>query len=323
MGRFLPVARDRARQTSQQAYGALAPFGAGLWFPVYRDGVFIPQVSARHRIQVVGGGAHGDYPGQSSSFASLISATGGGVAAGLSGGAGGIGIGGEFQASGGRGGDGVAVVSSGQTSSFGGGGGGAGSPLGHGGRGADALALPGASEIRQSGKAGAGGAVGRSATSPLSATDNSGASAFDAGLNAHGLEDAEPANAAPRRHLFDGFNGGCGRWASSPRSVIHAGSGAGGVGVAWESAMLDPSMGGVGGGGGGGHMASDGGFPRTGAGSLLGGGGGGYGPGGDRPLGGGGGGGYAWGVFDLIAGAEYPIIVAGGLGAPGVVIVEW
>ncbi|HBY42989.1 MAG TPA: hypothetical protein DEH03_04770, partial [Brevundimonas sp.] len=81
--------------------GRLPLFGHGLFQPYTRSGVFtVPDDIYRLRVRVIGGGA-GQEAAQSSSFGALLSATGGQPGAGTLGGAGGIGVGGDFRADGG------------------------------------------------------------------------------------------------------------------------------------------------------------------------------------------------------------------------------
>lgn len=122
--------------------GSLGIFGAGRFQIFFGSGTFkVPAGVSKIRVRVVGagggGGATSQYTsiiplaGGATSFGSLISATGGSPGQNINGvnagGAGGVGVGGDFQANGGNGGGGVGAGYAGN------GGGAAGSQLGKGG----------------------------------------------------------------------------------------------------------------------------------------------------------------------------------------------
>lgn len=259
--------------------GYMGEFGSGLWRVFSENGTFtVPAGVSKIRVRVVGAGggrgnggvggggggggyAHGVFtvtPGQSfpvtvgiggnqvdggaSSFGALISATGGKKGNHLppyNGGDGGIGVGGDFQASGGKGGTGDGSVNPKA------GGGAAGSQLGDGGNGGDWV-----SGASTSGGGGVGGGKGgNTAGSP-----GGGGSPFGNAILTTPAPDiiggissgvANPINAVIR-FPFDGFTGGGG---SNGKPA-----GIGGGGYASEQ----PGVGGGGGqgGGGGGQVLS-------------------------------------------------------------------
>ncbi len=308
--------------------GRLPLFGHGLFQPYTRSGVFtVPDDIYRLRVRVIGGGA-GQEAAQSSSFGALLSATGGQPGAGTLGGAGGIGVGGDFRADGGAGGPG-----------FRSGGGAAGSELGVGGRGGDGG--PSAT-----GSGGGGGGVGGHRGG--SGVDNAapragggGGSPIEAGQDASLSETAgmtlggaditgrfhgyHNAGAFALAHLLDGFVGGGGMGMTGGGSRA-GGSGSGGGGCysrATSGAQVPAGRGGFCGGGGGagsnGGPAGVGGVcwpdtdgpPTTNTAlsilyeARIGG-----GMGGTNARAGGGGGGYARGEFDVLPGQQFPVTVA-------------
>lgn len=301
--------------------GQLPLFGSGhalIFYPGNGVVDFVPR-TIRHRIRVLGGGASGLLDGQSSSFANLISATGGKKSNGLVGGVGGLGVGGDFQASGGAGGAGV---DEGDYKRAGGGGGGAGSQLGVGGAGGAGRAKGG------EGAGGGGGAVGgRKGADGSSAGGGFGSSVFS-----FGTSDAPGSGLLGGGNIVTGaplelpyfFFIGAGASGSTP-----AGSGGGGCGGN-RTIVSNTTLGGtagVMGGGSGGGGCSVGGSGDSSA-CLFGGGQGGSLSWGG--LGGGGGGGFAMGEFDLAVDQPYAVTVAqriqsqpGCVTSGGLVIVEW
>ena len=320
------------------ASGAAALARIGGLLPLYGTGevrvffagdgplTFVPK-AVRHRIRVFGGGASSLADGQSSSFASLISATGGKAPAGLAGGLGGQGIGGDFQANGGRGGAGLNL---GSGRYAGGGGGAAGSQLGAGGDGGDADPYNSGAIVGAGGGGGAiGGNRGGNGSATLGRGGGYGASVYSRatpdlpGLNLHGEAGALPSTglAIP---MLQFVGGGAGA------SIYTAGSGAGGHGAnrtvnggrSWTGG--DAGWGG----GGGGTASSTASTPqmRGGRGRY----GGGMGGGVPAGAGGGGGGGFAMGEFDLTVGQSYVVTLAQAVlsetdveTSSGIVIVEW
>lgn len=253
--------------------GYMGEFGNGLWRIFNENGTFVvPANVSKIRVRVVGAGggrgtggvggggggggyAHGEFnvaPGQSfavtvgvggsqidggsSSFGALISATGGKKGNHLSpynGGDGGVGVGGDFQASGGKGGTGD---SSGSPRC---GGGAAGSQLGDGGTGGNFVSgtltsggggVGGGKGGDTAGAAGGGGSPFGNATLSIPAPDIIGG--ISSGI-------ANPISAVIR-FPFDGFTGGGGSSGKLP--------GPGGGGYAGDL----PGLGGGGGQGGGG-----------------------------------------------------------------------
>lgn len=211
--------------------------------------------------------------GGTSSFGNLISATGGepGALAADFENEGGVGIGGDFQARGGRG-------SKVAPSHISGGGGAAGSQLGDGGHGGDYADGSG------NGSAGGGGICNDGGGRDSEGFDcTGGGSPFSPGdFNEYfgGVDltgdsyESNPINAV-LRFPFDGFTG-CGGRGNSSDETINGGIGGGGGGA--DSNVGEGGNGGVGAGGGGGYTIG-------GAGGLGGGGGAGRynygGPGGD------------------------------------------
>ena len=268
--------------------------GAGGGGGGYAHGIFAVAPGNTFPVTVGVGGTGSASPtsGGTSSFSTLISATGGAASSGSTAAAGGVGVGGTFQATGG---------SSGATGYSGGGA--AGSQLGNGGNGG---IYSGTSY------AGGGGGVGNgNGASSVSGTSMSGGGGSPFGPPAfvgQGSPDAlgnmaantalagvtapsgatNPINATVR-FLFDGFPGG------------------GGAGTAQTAASSNGGNGGIGGGGGGCYYSTSSAY--GGNGGIGGGGGGGY-NGGNGGMGGGGG-----------AGANASGIA--GNGGQGLVIVEW
>lgn len=260
--------------------GYMGEFGNGLWWTFSVSGKFVvPAGVSKLRVRVVGAGggrgtggvggggggggyAHGVFgvtagqsfvvtvgvggnsvDGGSSSFGALISATGGkkgNSSSPYNGGAGGVGVGGDFQSKGGKGG-------TGDSSGTPGGGGAAGSQLGDGGDGGDWI-----SGSNGGGGGGVGGGKGGNATgaaggggSPFgNATLSTPAPDIIGGISS-GV--ANPISAVIR-FPFDGFTGGGGSNGKSP--------GPGGGGYAGETPGLGGG-GGQGGGGGGQVLASN------------------------------------------------------------------
>lgn len=289
--------------------GQLPAFGTGRYRIFFVTENWTPPAGVtKVRARVHGGGGGITADAGSSSFGSLMSATGGKRGVGAVAGVGGVGVGGDFQASGGAGGAGA-----------GGGGGAAGSELGDGGTGGVADAT---------GNAGGGGAVGgKVGGNGGAAGPGAGASPVMAGpSNTNGLQYAPnirgmAASAAnttlePFNLPFPGFAfvGGGGVWGSNWLPARMAGTDGGGGcggGISNTSAPQGGGHGGVFGGGGGGNMSAASGMEGGQGGRLsderaIGG-----GFGGTKGRAGSGGGGYARGVFDnLAAGQPIPITVA-------------
>lgn len=291
--------------------GQLPIFGRGRYRVFLDGGSFTPLVSGPHRIRALGAGGDATVDGGTSSFANLLSATGGRKPSGLVGGLGGIGVGGSLNAAGGAGGAGVAEA--------GGGGGGAGSQLGDGGAGGAGFSYADNGTRRGGGGGGAVGgfkggvgAIGNplgggaspiaDAKGSLNAPGYTGRMGYSSGLE---LLDSW---AAP----YFQFTGGA---AQAPNGYAFGGQGGQGAtsynGQSGYFTSASGTNGGPGGGGGGG-VSSGGGHT-----SLRGG-----GQGGGQGLGGGGGGGFAMGVFDLDLAQTYGVTV-GASSAPGLIIVEW
>jgi hypothetical protein len=215
----------------------------------YAHGVFDVVPGASHAVVIGAAGAAGTSgsgagtAGGTSSFGSLISATGGqpgvNVSSGTAtGGAGGVGTGGDFQAKGGKGGDGTG-------SNVPGSGGAAGSQLGDGGTGAIANDTPG------------GGGVGGNQAGPCSAGSAFGPGGLHSDKRVGGPDVLGVFNTvegtlvenpilATCRFPFDVFTGAASYTASS-NAGARSGSGAGGPG---GGGSFVPSSGGHGGGGG-------------------------------------------------------------------------
>lgn len=306
--------------------GYLIPYGNGMYRTFFRSGTFIvpPGVtSIRIRVHGAGGAGGSNFvnytssAAETTSFGNLISATGGESGPGRSTSSGaspGIGVGGDFQSTGGRGG-------TNRDSSRGAGGGGAGSILGNGGSG-------GASTRVTSGP---GGGVSDSGD----ALSIRAGSAFG-GLDALGGKEIDPLNESEFvRFPMESFSGRGGYYiADSVSSTADGGSGGGGI--AWiysdstEQTIRTSGRPGPGGGGAGGVEFRNSGFDGG-----IGAGGGGA----DEPVGtsssdltlrnGGAGGGFAIGVFSVSPGDEYIVTVALGdnkgksKGGDGLVVVEW
>lgn len=235
----------------------------------YAHGVFTVTPGTNYTVTVPGATSV-KTNGGTASFGALISATGGAGGTGTASKAGGVGIGGDFQASGGASG---AIVMSG--------GGGAGSQLGNGGSSA---------AVNASG----GGGVGRGNSESLS-TQSGGGSPFGpsvyrgtgnigcgGGVDITGVSapsgthgSVNPSNVVIR-FPFDGFCGGGGGGGSavSASAGFHGGIGCGGGGGG-SSSSGQGGNGGVGGGGGGAFGQNTSGV--SGAGGIGGGGGSGLG----------------------------------------------
>lgn len=202
----------------------------------YAHGVFDVTPGATYSI-VVGARGSGGADGGTSSFGALISATGGkGSPAGSTvSAAGGVGVGGDFRASGGASG---AVAGSG--------GGGAGSQLGDGGASAAKLG---------SGGGGVSGnpSIGSGGASAFGSIPSQAGVSGDAGPDIRGRDTPNSANGfvnevnAVIRFPFDGFTGSGGSGTNSG-SAFHGGPGAGGGG---NNLNGGGGNGGIGGGGGG------------------------------------------------------------------------
>lgn len=310
--------------------GQLPIFGKGECALFFDQGPGVVQkfrapVAGKYRIRVFAGGGSSLADGQSSSFGSFMSATGGKAPSGLVGGAGGVGVGGDFRANGGAGGAGW----SGSGQSSGGGGGAAGSQLGVGGDGGAASATGQNGSVTGGGGGGAvGGKRGGDATtaggwgaSPFRAATNT-----SAGPNIHGTT-GQPATAPFVMPMF-AFTGGA-RFQGNVST--EAGQGAGGLGAGRTVGSQATYIGGNGqwgGGGGGGGWVNSGSIGWGGYSSFGGGQGG--SPLTTTALGGAGGGGFAMGVVTLAEGEEVNVVVASEItGAnqtatsAGIIIVEF
>lgn len=311
--------------------GQLPLFGTGQCALFFDQGPgtvqkFKAPVAGDYRIRVFGGGGSSLADGQSSSFGAFMSATGGKAPAGLVGGAGGVGIGGDFQASGGAGGLGYA---GGSNNLSGGGGGAVGTQLGVGGAGGAASATG------QGGSwtgGGGGGAVGGKKGGDATTAGGYGASAFraatdnSAGPNIHGTN-GQPATAPFVMPMF-AWTGG-----ANFEGLVgaEAGYGAGGLGagrIVGSQATYSGGRALWGGGGGGGGCVGGSNFGMGGTSSYGGGQGG--SPSTTTALGGAGGGGFAMGVITLAQGEEVNVIVATRIvgandtvAAGGIIIVEY
>lgn len=316
MGRFLSSAGAAALSAAVGDVllpGQLPPFGSGRIEVHAKSGDFIVPADVKQiRVRLVAGGA-GLIAGGSTSFGALLSATGGQPAVGAAPGAGGIGTGGDFRASGGPGGAG-----------FRGGGGASGSELGNGGAGGGGFGDLG----------GGGGAVGGKNGGAASTTINApggGASAKQHGntatlagnMSEGGLDFSTLASAGYNNtllafipHPLHAFIGSGGTGAGTG-SGGDAGSGAGGAGAG--SNGRGGRGGACGGGGGAAGTETEGGcggvcYPASSVSPpssidqktrRI---GGGLGGAGDRA--GGGGGGYARGVFAVEPGQVFPMTIA-------------
>ncbi|MEL7966905.1 hypothetical protein AAG587_11060 [Vreelandella neptunia] len=296
--------------------GYLGVFGTGSYRVFFKSGSFpIPDGVTSIRVRVVGaGGAGGGSgtagdPGGTSSFGTLISATGGdgGVSGNVNTGTayGGAGTGGDFQASGGN-----AIKDS--IEAYGQGGAAAGSQLGKGG---DSLSVGGAA-------VGGVPSVSSNGSSAFGKARNSSGGPNAAGavigiVGSYGMSDVAAAQIAsmelPKRFPYDFFDGAGGGVTDNPSgtgdAVYAGGSGAGGAYMS--------NQGSGGGAGGGAGAKGD---------ALIGGGGGGDA---SSSAGGGAGGGYAHGILSVVQGDNHTVTVGEGgsgpegLGGDGLVIVEW
>jgi hypothetical protein len=279
--------------------------GAGGGGGGYAHGEFAVTPLASFAVVVGAGGVGGSVtsldamvpptPGGTSSFGALISATGGGIASTSTGIAdGGIGVGGDFRANGGK-------SVRGSTPNRCAGGGGAGSQLGTGG---DSVI-----NVMDGTGSGAGGIAGsnhgRYGGSPfgqgrdcIGRVSYGGQVGVSSGLNAfREIENICNPIGALIRFPFDGFvSGGSGlhSWSNGQRGLSLYNHGGGGDGH--QSGDWPAQTGGIGGGGGGGITGGA--------------------PGAAGGIGGGGGGG---GQLVWSDGSNY----RGGNGGPGLVIVEW
>lgn len=272
--------------------GYMGEFGNGLWRVFSSNSTFtVPAGVSKLRVRVVGGGgggkiggaggggggyAHGEFSvtpgdiysvtvgdgglqggdGGTSSFGSLISATGGKGASGTASATGGAGFGGDFQASGGASG-----------ASAGTGGGGAGSQLGNGGFTTAVASHCGGAGVN-------GGSVLANFAGGASAFGNS-VREGDCGPSIAGTRPApglagiaNPINAVIR-FPFDGFTGSGGAPGALTTSFGNDGAGGPGAGGGGTSTSGIATNGGDGGGGGG-----AGGSASAGNGGIGGGGGG-------------------------------------------------
>jgi hypothetical protein len=335
MGRFLSSASRAALGVAAASYllpGQLPTFGAGHVEVLLRSQDWVVPAGAKQvRVRVLAGGG-GLIAGGSSSFGAMLSATGGQPAVGAVPGVGGVGTGGDFQASGGPGG-----------ANFRGGGGASGSELGNGGAG-------GAGDGES---AGGGGAVG--GKNGGAGNDAIGVSGGGASPKEHGTRSTSGGTPARGGVDFSGLGNGTAVYNGLNVPLLHplfAFLGAGGQGGSTGGVRA----GGSGAGGGGGHRSSS----PGGLGGACGGGGGGGGTGegyaggmcwpadtvsmtgsydgAQQRVGGGlggastragaGGGGYARGVFTVEPGAIIPVTVAQAGAAThshsgGLVIVEY
>ena len=333
MGRYLSSASAAALAVvAGEGYllpGQLPAFGSGRFEVLVRASTVItikPGVrQIRVRVQGAGGGAT---TAGATSFGALISATGGASPNALVGGAGGVGIGGDYQAAGGKGGDGK-----------GGGGGAAGSELGAGGAG-------GSGGICGGGGGAVGGKVGGAGAATTSTMGAGGASPFaDGGAAPAGVPGQDMtgqmhavnnlAQVAIPYPIFAFTGGGGGRFGMWSSGFDAGSGGGGGGGNSGGNGTLNSSggLGGVCGGGGGSGGAGTADEPKAGG---LGGavwpasflrrttvaewpdryvgpvriGGGQGGNNIDAGKAGAGGGGYARGVFQVEPGQQFTVTVA-------------
>lgn len=289
--------------------GQLSVFGSGKAQVLYNsDSGWRVPVSGTFRIRVLGGYGLTETTGGTSSFSTLISASGGIKPTGVNGGLGGQGYGGDFQADGGTGGNGLASIG-------GGGGGAAGSQIGRGGNGGNAIEVVSGETRGRHGGGGGGvgnhhGGVGSEwgtpagGGSPLASAIGSVSGHNFLGITDYASGAAMVDSLAPPYFYF---LGGFGSGLNDPGLSGQGGMGEVSYTTSFNGGTVVGRRGGFGGGGGGG-------FGSTGYKSLLGG-----GQGGGSGIGGAGGGGYAHGGFDLVEGEIIPITVAAG----GLVIVEW
>lgn len=335
MGRTVTTASLVSSQRVDMPAGFLGMFGAGNFKVFLNSGTFpVPPGVTRLRVRVLGGGAGFTYtyqsvptglPGGTSSFGSLISATGGTPGTQSTPGIGGKGVGGDFQANGGKGGK------------IGGGGGAAGSQLGDGGDGGDGANYY-QSQSYYIWATGGGGGVGGgkggvcvSANAIINGTSDGG-SPYGNAVNLAGPDWLGNVNRSATafspvgvmRFPFDTFPGG----GAVSGGALPAGPGGGGAGTSGGNtgASMPARHAGIGGGGPG----------LTGwwgmAGVMGGGAGGGILVTGDQSqsICGCGGGGYAHGIFSVTPGDSYTVTVAAmSAGNPtcgpsaGLVVVEW
>lgn len=289
--------------------GQLPVYGRGQAVILYASNAnWRVPTTGRFRVRVLGGSGLTDASGGTTSFGSLISATGGSKPNGTAGGLGGLGFGGDYQAAGGVGGTGLASIG-------GGGGGAAGSQLGPGGNGGNAVEVIDGSTTGRHG--GGGGGVGghNGGTGTTWGTPAGGGSPLASavggvsGYNFLGVTDysagAVTVDGLAPPYFY--FLGGFGSGTADPGLSGQGGRGELSYMGSINGATIVGRQGGFGGGGGGG-------FGGAGYKSLLGG-----GQGGKTGFGGAGGGGYAHGEFNLTEGDQIPITVA----SSGLVIVEW
>ena len=266
MGRYLSSASAAALGVvAGEGYllpGQLPAFGSGRFEVLTRASTVVtikPGVK-QIRVRVLAGGG-GATAGAASSFGALISATGGAAPNGLIGGAGGLGIGGDYQAAGGKGGDGK-----------GGGGGAAGSELGVGGAG-------GAGGLAAGGGGAVGGKVGGAGAATTSTRGAGGASPFaDGGASPIGVPGPDMtgqwtgvnnlAQVAIPYPIFAFVGAGGGLSNTLQPMPMKGGSGGGGGGAAAGGNGTPNNLGGAGGacgGGGGSGGGGTGGEPTLGA----------------------------------------------------------
>jgi hypothetical protein len=334
MGRYLSSASASALAVvAGEGYllpGQLPAFGTGRFevFTLPTVTVTIKPGVKQIRVRVAGGGGGATAAG-ATSFGDLISATGGAAPNGLVPGDGGIGIGGDYQAAGGKGGAGK-----------GGGGGAAGSEMGKGGDG-------GAGGLTGAGGGAVGAMIGGAAAATTSTRGPGGASAFGPGqpspsrrggpdMTGQSVGGAVNLSGIALPHALFAFTGAGGGPMSAFNDNIDAGPGAGGAGSGSggngtnnQSPGKGGACGGGGGAGGGGTATepSQGGlggavwpatfinrytindWPDRYIGPMrIGGGRGGNHI--DTGKAGAGGGGYARGVFAVVPGQQFPVTVA-------------
>lgn len=296
--------------------GQLPVFGSGR-LRVFRSSQSwtVPAGVSSIRVRVNGGGAGLTEAGSAASFGNLISATGGGMPSGATPGTGGVGLGGDFQAAGGRGGAGAR-----------GGGGAAGSELGDGGNGGAGSSGSGGGGGAVGGKDGAPGIAGAQSVGAQGASPYETPSGVSQARDFWGAAVGNPG-LDPWVHPIQAFVGAGGMCSSYSANGGPGGAGAGGAGAGSTGAT--GGAGGVLGGGGGGQTAAVNGgainptltpiLSNAMAAGAIGG-----GSGGDAARAGCGGGGYARGVFAVLPGQTFQVTVPPApTASSGLVIVEW
>lgn len=269
--------------TISAALPHLPPFGAGFFREFRTNETFdIPDNVTAIRVRVTGAPGKGSDPanqtpadGGTASFGALISATGGESANGETGGLGGQGVGGDFQAKGGRGGNAHAVFNEPAS----GGGGGSGSFLGDGGNGGNGL-----SSTDNSPSGGGGGVNQCDGGDAVGTASGGGAGTSSSAVGSKGGNGIPFDASIVERFAGETYygTGTDGVVTSSPLPVTGYGAEGGASGVGGDGGGIAGGTGGV-----SGYPAGFGG-------------------------GGGGGGGYAHGEFTVVPGTSYSITVPSG-----------